>query len=73
MSSANAGRPWRNFKMPENVSLYRVTPDTGVEVPTLESTAVEAISIALRRGEKPNSAEMVESLIEEHKLLQTSP
>ena len=73
MSSANTGRPWRDFKMPGNLSLYRVTPGTGVEVSTSESTAVEAISIALRRGEKPNSAAKVKRLIEEHKRLQTSP
>ncbi len=73
MSSANAGRPWRDFKMPENVGLYRVTPDTGVEMATPESTAVEPISVALRRGEKTNSAAKVKSRIEAHKLLRTSP
>jgi penicillin-binding protein 1A len=56
MKEANAGRPRRDFVIPDEVEILRVDPITGLEASEHDSLAVEPLEVALRRGERPNSA-----------------
>ena len=62
MGRVNAGRPWRDFATTETLAMHRIDPHTGTERQAPDSTGIEALSVVLRQGEKPNSTSYIDSI-----------
>ena len=54
MIAINEGRPEKDFDVPEAVMIYSVDPLTGEVSSKPNKDGVEPLSVALRRGERPN-------------------
>ena len=54
MIAINEGRPEKDFDVPEAVMIYSVDPLTGEVSSKPNEDGVEPLSVALRRGERPN-------------------
>ncbi len=54
MIAVNEGRPEKDFDVPEDVKIYSVDPRTGKVRSTPNKDRVQPLSVALRRGERPN-------------------
>jgi len=54
MIAINEGRPEKDFDVPEGVMIYDVDPLTGKESSKPNEDGVQPVSVALRRGERPN-------------------
>ena len=54
MIAVNEGRPEKDFDVPEEVNIYSVDPRTGKVRSKPNKDGVQPLSVALRRGERPN-------------------
>ena len=54
MIAINEGRPEKDFDVPEAVMIYSVDPLTGEVSSKPNKDGIEPLSVALRRGERPN-------------------
>ena len=54
MIAINEGRPEKDFDVPEAVMIYSVDPLTGEVSSKPNEDGIEPLSVALRRGERPN-------------------
>ena len=54
MIAVNQERPEKDFDVPEDVMIYSVDPHTGKVSSKPNKDGVEPLSVALRRGERPN-------------------
>ena len=54
MIAVNEQRPEKDFAVPEDVIIYSVDPSTGEVSSKPNEDGVEPLSVALRRGERPN-------------------
>ncbi len=54
MIAVNEGRPEKDFDVPEDVTIYDVDPSTGAVSTKPNKDGAQPLSVALRRGERPN-------------------
>ena len=54
MIAVNEGLPEKDFDVPEDVQIYDVDSRTGQERSEPNEGGVQPLSVALRRGERPN-------------------
>ena len=54
MIAVNEERPEKDFDLPEDVRIYSVDPRTGKVRSKPNKDGTQPLSVALRRGERPN-------------------